>query len=257
MTPYHPFLDHVGPVPFVHRGGAAVGDENSLEVFEQAVAAGYRYFETDVRATVDGILVAFHDASLNRMTGNTGLISELPWAEVGVARMPGGARIPRLVEVLDAFPAARVNIDVKTDDAVGPLGGLLAANPALLDRVCVGSFSDARLTHLRQRFGSALCTSTGPAGVLAHRLASFLGRPSPKSYRGDCLQVPVAVGPVRLVTRSFVDRAHEQGQPVHVWTVDDPVEMTQLLDLGVDGLMTDRPDVLRTVLLDRGQWDRI
>ena len=131
---------------------------------------------------------------------------------------------------------------------------LLRGNPGWLERICLGSFSDRRLTEVRRRLGPGLCTSTGPAGVLAHRMASVVRRPTPTRYLGDCLQVPVRVGILTVVTPAFVEAAHVQGLPVHVWTVDDPAEMTRLLDLGVDGLMTDRPEVLRSVLIARGGW---
>ena len=126
---------------------------------------------------------------------------------------------------------------------------LLRANPAWMERVCLGSFSDARLIGARRRLGPALCTSTGPAGVLAHRMAAAVRRPTPTRYLGNCLQVPAAVGRLTVVTPAFVEAAHEQGRPVHVWTVDDPTEMERLLDLGVDGIMTDRPEILRSVLI--------
>ncbi len=250
----HPFLDHQGPIAFVHRGGAAEAAENSLAAFQRAFALGFRYAETDVHATADGVLVVSHDPTLDRVADRPGRISQLVWADVARARLSDGSPLPRLPELLEVIPGVRLNIDVKADEAVGPLARLLLGDRALLERVCVGSFSDARLTALRRRVGPRLCTSTGPAGVLAHLLAARLGRPTPLRYLGDCLQVPATVGALRLVTRGFVDAAHAQGRPVHVWTVDDPGEMGRLLDLGVDGIMTDQPTVLRAVLTDRGQW---
>lgn len=239
---------------FVHRGGAAEGAENSLLTFKRALDLGFTYLETDVHATADGVLVAVHDPTLDRVADRPGRISELPWADVALARLADGSPIPRLPELMEALPHARLTIDVKADDAVGPMIRLLQAHPEWLDRICVGSFSDRRLTVIRRRIGPGLCTSTGPAGVVAHRLAAAVRRPTPTRYLGNCLQVPAAVGRVTIVTEAFVDAAHAQGLPVHVWTVDDPVEMARLLELGVDGIMTDRPEVLRDVLTSRGQW---
>jgi glycerophosphoryl diester phosphodiesterase len=253
-TAWHPFLGSEGPLAFVHRGGATEATENSILAFERAWSLGFTHFETDVHATSDGVLVALHDATLDRVTDRVGRIEELPWADVCRSRLADGTSPPRLVELLAAVPGARFNIDVKADEAVGPLIALLRSDPSLLERVCVASFSDARLSVVRRSFGSRVCTSTGPAGVLAHRLAVSLGRPTPGRFLGDCFQVPVGIRRVPLVTEAFVLRAHEQGRPVHVWTVDEQPEMERLLDLGVDGLMTDRPEVLRDVLKARGAW---
>jgi glycerophosphoryl diester phosphodiesterase len=261
---WHPFLEHDGPAAFVHRGGAAEATENSISAFERAWAMGFRYFETDVHATSDGVLVAFHDATLDRVSDTTGAIAELPWADVRRVRLHDGSPPPTLVELLDALPEARVNVDLKSDASVGPFCALLSARRELLDRLCVASFSDDRLTQVRRRLGERVCTSTGPAGVLAHRLAITLHRPTPQRYIGDCFQVPVTVGAVRVAKRSaalpvitpaFVEAAHAMDRPVHAWTIDDRDEMIRLLDMGVDGIMTDRPEVLRAVLLDRGQWN--
>ncbi len=250
----HPFLDQEGPIAFVHRGGAAEGAENSLATFQRAFDLGFTYLETDVHATSDGVLVAVHDPTLDRVADRPGRLCELPWVDVAQARLADGSAVPRLPELLDALPQARINVDVKADDAVGPLIRLLNAHPDWLERVCVGSFSDARLTAIRAHFGPRVCTSTGPAGVLAHRLAAAVRRPTPTRYLGNCLQVPVSLGRLAILTPGFVDAAHAQGLPVHAWTVDEPAEMIRLLDLGVDGIMTDRPENLRSVLSSRRQW---
>ncbi len=250
----HPFLQAPGPVAFVHRGGAGEATENSVAAFTRARDLGFRYFETDVHATSDGVLVAVHDATLDRVTDQTGRIEDLPWADVARARLADGTTAPRLVELLAALPDGRVNIDVKADQAVGPLVSLLRSQPTLLERVCVASFSDARLAVVRRAFGRRVCTATGPAGVLAHRLAVTLGRPTPTRFLGNCFQVPRGSRRLPLVTEAFVRKAQEQGRPVHVWTIDERAEMERLLDLGVDGIMTDRPEVLRDVLITRRAW---
>jgi glycerophosphoryl diester phosphodiesterase len=156
-----------------------------------------------------------------------------------------------LEELLTAFPTHRFNLDPKADAVVEPLARLLVTLGAL-DRVCLGSFSDRRLARLRELLGPVLCTSAGPRGTTRMRAASY-GAPVRPDDAG-CLQVPVRARGVRLVDRRFVDAAHARGMQVHVWTVDDPAEMHELLDLGVDGIMTDRPAVLRAVLTERGAW---
>ncbi len=246
-----PYLDHPGPLAIAHRGGALDAPENTLPAFGRAAALGYVYVETDARVTADGVAVAFHDDDLSRLAGRPGRISELTWAEVATARV-GGEPIPRLDELLGSFPGLKVNVDPKQDEVVELVAEAIRST-ASLDRVGVGSFSGKRLTRLRRLLGPRLCTSLGPTAIASLRLSSF-GLPVGR-LPGPCVQVPVR-GPrgVPIVDRRFVDEAHRRGMQVHVWTVDEPAEMHDLLDLGVDGLMTDRPTVLKDVLVARGEW---
>lgn len=246
----HPYLDWDGPIAWAHRGGASDAPENTMTAFEYAVGLGYRYVETDVHVTSDGVLVAFHDDDLSRTCGIPSRISSLPWREVQQARVSGLEPIPLLEDLLGAWPDLRVNIDCKSDAAVDALVSTLR-RCAALDRVAVGAFDDRRLRRLRAAFDGGLCTSLGPVGVVSLRL----GAPGHGLNRGaHAAQVPVRQGPVTVVDRRFVERAHARGLHVHVWTIDDADEMRRLLDLGVDGLMTDRPAVLRAVLEERGAW---
>jgi len=222
-----------------------------MEAVSQAVGLGFRYVETDAHVTADGVVVAFHDDHLDRVTDRTGLIAELPWSEVSGARIDGVAPIPLLEDLLTTWPNLRINIDPKHDEVVEPLAALLR-NVQALDRVCIGSFSDRRIEQFRERFGDAVCTSMGPKSVAKLKASSFgLGRSRPTD---NCVQVPTHTGKVPLVDRRFLRRAHRLGLPVHIWTIDDPIEMHRLLDLGVDGIMTDRPAVLKDVLQSRSQW---
>jgi glycerophosphoryl diester phosphodiesterase len=247
MTAIHPYLDWPGPIAFAHRGGASDNPENTMPAFQHAVDLGYTYLETDVHATSDGVLVAFHDPDLSRTCDRDGLINELTWSEVSKARVDGREPIPLFEDLMEQFPDARVNIDCKADSA---LDGLIASLRKLdcLDRVCLGSFSDDRLRRLRAEFGNALCSSFGPRQIAAFM---FLGR---VPWGGQIAQVPVKQGPLTLVNERLVRRAHRLGLQMHVWTIDDPAEMHRLLDLGVDGVMTDRPQILKDVLTNRGQW---
>ncbi|HEX2192943.1 MAG TPA: glycerophosphodiester phosphodiesterase [Acidimicrobiales bacterium] len=250
MAARWPFLDHPGPLPFAHRGGAGDWPENTMPAFENAVALGYRYLETDVHATADGVLVAFHDDRLDRVTDRTGYIGALPWSEVRRARV-GGEAIPLLEDLLGTWSDVRVNIDPKHDVAVDPLVTVLERTAAH-DRVCVAAFSDARLARFRRLTANRVCTGTGPREIARVRVAAY-GVPTGR-ISAACAQVPVRHGRVRIVDRRFLAAAHRRGLQVHVWTIDDPVEMERLLDLGVDGIMTDRPAVLKEVLQRRGQW---
>jgi glycerophosphoryl diester phosphodiesterase len=248
------FLDAPTPLAMAHRGGAIEHLENTMPAFQACVDLGYRFLETDVRATADGVLVAFHDPTLGRVTDRSGRVEHLRWSEVAEARIGGREPILRLEDLLGAWPDVRFNLDLK---AAGVLSSLvrLVRRMDVADRICVGSFSDARIAAARRLFGPAVCTSLGPRGVAALRLSSY----SPRAanlvrIQAGCAQVPLQLGGRSLVDERFVAAAHERGLQVHVWTVDDPAECTAMLDLGVDGIMTDRPAMLRELLEKRGEW---
>jgi glycerophosphoryl diester phosphodiesterase len=260
----HSFLGQPGPIAVAHRGGAGEAPENTLEAFEIAVALGYMYLETDAHVTRDGVLVAFHDERLDRVTDRTGAIAELVVAEVEAAdagymfsRDGGssfpfrarGIRVPRLEEILVRWPAARVNIDPKSDACVGPLVALLDRLGAW-ERVCVGSFSDRRLRLIRAHGRGRVCTSMGPGAVALARVAAASGR-MPR-LGADCVQVPIRQGSVRIVTQRFVEAAHRARLAVHVWTINDEATINELLDLGVDGVISDRIRTLHEVFTRRG-----
>lgn len=248
----HPYLDHALPIAFAHRGGASDAPENTLPAFQRAVDLGYRYLETDVHCSRDGVLFAFHDDDLSRTCGRAGRISEMAADEVRTARVHGREPIPTLEELVATWPDARLNVDCKSDHALEPLAARLARGD-LWDRVCIGSFSDARLDALRARFGPRLCTSMGPRDVAKVRIGAWVGRP--RRPEGPlAAQVPMRQGPVPIVTPGFVDHCHEVGLQVHVWTIDDEAVMSELVEMGVDGIMTDRPAVLRDVLERAGRW---
>ncbi len=242
-----PYLDHARPIAVAHRGGDQSAVENTMPAFEHAVSLGYDYLETDVHLSSDGVLVAFHDADLERITGRPGTIADRTWEELRSIDL-GGARMPRLDELLGAFPDTKFNIDPKADDAVEPLGDVIAAFDAV-DRVGIGAFDDARITALQDRFGPGLCTSPGPMELLA-----FLGEPSARAFETHgCLQIPPSFGEFEL-TAELLASAHDLGLQVHVWTINEEAEMRRLLDLGVDAVMTDHVALLKEVLIDRNEW---
>lgn len=238
-------IDHPrGFISFAHRGGTGHAPENTIAAFRHAFDLGFRHLETDVHATSDGVLVAFHDDDLSRTCGRPGRIGELAWREVSNARVNGEHAIPLLADLLEEFPEARFNIDAKSDAAVDPLLATLQRH-ASIDRVCIGSFSHRRLVSVRRRV--RVCTSASPLEV-----ARWLGGSVPSAP--DCFQVPVAQGRIPVVTARSVARAHRADKPVHVWTIDDPREMQRLIDIGVDGIMTDDPATLQRVARDNGCW---
>lgn len=253
----HPYLAADTPVAFAHRGahGADTGaGENSYEAFAAAVDLGYRYLETDVHRTADGVVVALHDATLDRTTDGEGLVGQRAWGEISRLTVEGGGRVPRLDELLTDFPDARFNLDCKDPQTVPDLVRVLREQDAL-ERVCVGSFQHRTVTSLREEFGEHLCTAATSREVRLLVAAAAAPRGSRKALTfaigADCVQVPVQEGRTRIVTDRFVETCHDAGLPVHVWTIDDEAQMDELLDLGVDGLMTDRAPTLRAVIARR------
>jgi glycerophosphoryl diester phosphodiesterase len=248
----HPYLDPP-PLAFAPPGGAAVGDENTNEAFARAVRMGYRYVETDVHATSDGVAVVFHDDTTDRMLGRPGRVRDLRWADLATLRVGGAAAVPRLDEILEAWPNVRFNIDMKDDRAVDPTVEIVR-RAAVTDRVLLASFSDHRLVRARRALGDAAVTSMGTREVARLWLASRVRRRVRVPDTVVAAQVPVRHGRLRVVDRRFVRHAHRAGLQVHVWTIDAPDQMNHLLDLGVDGIMTDRIEVLRDVYASRGVW---
>src|SRR5580704_1004503 len=271
------FLDAPGPLAFAHRGGPAHAPENSWRAFEHAVGLGYRYLETDLHATADGVLVAFHDKTLTRVCGQDGRVCRLSHAELSAARIGGTEPIPALEDLLAAWPDVRFNLDVKDVRAIAPLPEVLRRTSAW-DRVCVVSFSAARLRAARRAIGRPVCMAASPLGTAVVRFGARRGRrdrpgpgqPGPgqpgllRAARAGqqwpltdwltrsgvrCVQVPAS-----MATPSFIGRAHALGLQVHAWTVNDQPSMQRLLDLGVDGIMTDETVALRELLTARGQW---
>ncbi|MDF1488543.1 glycerophosphodiester phosphodiesterase [Tessaracoccus caeni] len=240
-------------IAMAHRGGSLLTDnlgiENTVRAFDNAVKLGFRYIETDVQVTSDGVLVIFHDDSVTRLTDEDGKISDLPYTRLKQLRVGGREPIPTLDEVLERFPHVRFNIDMKVERTTALLADTLRKHNAE-HRVCVGAFSQKRLRRFR-RLCSGVTTSFGPLSVAALRLGF---RPT----GGDVFQIPIShrvLGlDVRLVTPQRVAAIHDYGRKVHVWTIDDPVVMHQLIDWGVDGIITDRPDSLKGVLRNRGMW---
>jgi len=186
-----------------------------------------------------------------------GLVAEMDFAEIRRARLGGGEPIVVFADLLATFPDARINVDPKHDAAV-PVLIRVVRDAGAAERICIGSFSDSRVAEIREALGPAICTSLGPWEIAALRAGAWGARPFLDRLRrrpGRCVQIPPrGRGGLPLVEPRLIAAAHELGLPVHAWTVNGAAEMTRLLDLGVDGLFTDVPRVLRTVLADRGEW---
>lgn len=266
MVDRHPYLDGPYPRAYAHRGwhvGELAGCENTMAAFVRAADEGFGYVEMDVHASADGVAMVHHDVSLDRTTDGTGRIDRLPAAELDGVRVGGGEVLPRLESVLAAIPHVRATIELKSDHVVLPTLAVLERLDAW-GRVCLGSFDEARLDRARAAAGPRLCTSLGRSGVFGLRGRAWLDAlPGPSGFAGrvgdavlpavdgQIAQVPGRFGPLTVVDERFVRTAHAAGREVHVWTVDTPARMHALLDLGVDGLLSDRPDLLREVLESR------
>ncbi len=260
----HPYLDGPYPRAYAHRGwhlGDLEGCENTLAAFTRAVEEGFAYLELDVHASADGVAVVHHDAQLDRTTDAAGPLAERTAAELAAVRVRGREPLPRLDAVLAALPDTRITIELKSAAAVAPTLAAVAAAGAW-HRVCVGGFDQRWLAAARAAGGPRLCTSMAQRDAFALRCRAWLDAlPGPLAripslrLAGDLAQVPVRVGPLTVVDAGLLRTARAGGREVHVWTVDEPAEMARLLDLGVDGLLSDRPDLLREVLQTRGVWD--
>ena len=254
----HPFLDAEHPIRLAHRGSRVLWPENTAVAFQGAVDLSYRYIETDVRVSRDGVPMVFHDATLERTTNGAGPIAEWYASDLAVLDAgyhhdaPGGfpyrgqgLAIPTLEQVLVDVPGVRFNLDLKTNAAVAPVASLVTR----LGRegtVLVGAFSDLRIRRFRSLTGGRVATSAGPATASAMWSASRARRSAGRGVAA--FQVPHTVTGRGVVDARFVAACHSIEADVHVWTVNDPGDMRALLALGVDGIVTDRPDLLNDVV---------
>lgn len=241
------------PLALAHRGGAGLAAENTLAAFSLATALGVRYLETDVRLTADGHLVCFHDETVDRVTDGRGQLRRHTLASVRRLRVAGREQVPTLSEALEAFPDASFTIDLKDRAAIGPLVRVLR-RPDVRERVCVAGAWDGWLAVLREQV-PGVHTALGwrsLAGVVGSARAGMA--PNRRFATAEFAHVPLRLGRLPVFVDRLVSGAHRIGVRVVVWTVDEPAQMARLLEAGVDGIITDRPDLLREVLVARQQW---
>jgi glycerophosphoryl diester phosphodiesterase len=256
-----PYFGTFKPLLFAHRGGAKRWPENTLLAFQSAIDLGFRYIETDVHQSSDGHFVCFHDATLERTTDGHGRIADHSLAELrrldaahhflrdGVHPYRGGAvGIPTLEEALELTEDLHLNVELKAGDAATAKALFeLLTHHGVEERVLVAAEKDALGAAFAKYNRGRIATSPGFYGVLDFWAKARLGLANRSTFSFDALQVPQSFHFLQVVTPRFVEAAHRQGLQVHVWTVDEPERMRQLLSMGVDGLMTDVPDVLMEV----------
>jgi glycerophosphoryl diester phosphodiesterase len=248
---------HPGPLAAAHRGGAGLAPENTLAAFRRATDLGLTYLETDVRTTADGVALAFHDATLDRVTSLRGAVAERTWAEIRGARVLGTEPLLPLEDLLGALPDACVMIDVKEERAIAPTIAAVRRTGAA-GRVCVAGGWDAWLAAIRRECGPELTTALGWRSLSALIACARAGvRPPAAVATGAFAHVAWRLGHLDVMARPrvaarVVQMAHGLGVRVVGWTIDDAALIHRLLDDGVDGVITDRPDVMRDVLLARG-----
>ena len=242
-----------GPLAIAHRGGSGLAPENSLAAFALASALGLRYLETDVRVTGDGHLVCFHDDTLDRVTAATGPVRSKSLGELRSLQINGIEPIPTFDEALEAFPDQCFTVDVKDQAGIGPLVKSLRRR-GVAERVCIAGAWDGWLAQVRSEV-PGVTTSLGWRALTTLVLCARAGVSPPKGVATAAFaHVPVKLGRVPIYVERLVSMSRDIGIGLVTWTVDEPVVMRRLLDAGVDAIITDRPDVLREVLVSRGQW---
>lgn len=244
-----------GPLAVAHRGGALLGPENTLAAFSRSYDLGVRWLETDVLLSRDGVVVCHHDRSLRRTTGHEADLADLTWRELSRLRV-GGEPLARLEDVMQALPQARFTVDVKDPSVLPGLVDVLRA-PGAAARVCLAGTWDRHLEHAARQLPE-ISTALGWSSLIGLIAAARLGAP-PAVLRSRRRGARFAHVPDRFLGQGVLSHrvvacAGELGLKVLAWTVDEPARMHQLLDLGVTGLITDRPDLLREVLISRGAW---
>ena len=247
----HPYLNSNKKLAIAHRGGISRYPENTMEAFQEAIDLGYKYLETDIQVTSDNKLVIFHDDKLDRLTNVSGKLKERSWDEIKHTKINNKYSIPMLSELITSWPDIKINIDPKIDDCIGPLIDFLKKND-VFDRVCIGSFSQSRLDILRKELGTKLCTSAGPSEVFKIKFP-FLSSPN-NHIKANCIQVPVKYYGIKIINEKFVNFCHSQDLQVHAWTINDPEEMSNLLDIGVDGIISDNINELKNILVESEFW---
>jgi len=247
-----PYFEPARPRVFAHRGLALDAPENTLLAFAHALAVGVDHVETDVQASRDGVAVVAHDDDLSRVGGTSDRVDALTAAELARLDLGAGQHMPTLAEALDAFPDLRFNIDLKSEASIAPTIEAIRKTRAE-QRVLLTSFSEQRRRAALRMLPEVATSASGPRFALA--LAASVVRATPAVRRAltgiHAVQIPERALGLSTVTPARIRAFHSAGVEVHVWTINEPAIMARLLDLGVDGIVTDRADLALEVISRR------
>ena len=245
------FIRSTKIVPIAHRGASLLASENSFESFRKAFDLGYRVIETDIHSSKDGTAYIFHDITLERLTGENLKISDLKDVDIDSLKINNSSIIPRLSNVFEEFPEGLFNLDAKTWKSTMPIVETIK-NMGCRSRVCIGSFNDRRINAIIKELGLETCHSMGTSNVIKFYLGAQLG--IEQQFTSQCIQLPIKMFGISLTTRKVLSYARKLGIKIHFWTINNPVIMQQLLELNVDGIMTDDCVLLKEIMKEQNKW---
>ena len=245
------FIRSTNIVPIAHRGASLLASENSFESFRKAFDLGYRVIETDIHSSKDGTAYIFHDITLERLTGENLKISDLKDVDIDSLKINNSSIIPRLSNVFEEFPEGLFNLDAKTWKSTKPIVDTIQ-NMGCRSRVCIGSFNDRRVNAIIKELGLETCHSMGTSNVIKFYLGAQLG--IEQHFTSQCIQLPIKMFGISLTTRKVLSYARKLGIKIHFWTINNPVIMQQLLELNVDGIMTDDCVLLKEIMKEQNKW---
>ena len=245
------FIRSTNIVPIAHRGASLLASENSFESFRKAFDLGYRVIETDIHCSKDGTAYIFHDITLERLTGENLKISDLKDVDIDSLKINNSSIIPRLSNVFEEFPEGLFNLDAKTWKSTTPIVDTIQ-NMGCRSRVCIGSFNDRRVNAIIKELGLETCHSMGTSNVIKFYLGAQLG--VEQHFTSQCIQLPIKMFGISLTTRKVLSYARKLGIKIHFWTINNPVIMQQLLELNVDGIMTDDCVLLKEIMKEQNKW---
>lgn len=245
------YINNINIVPIAHRGASLLASENSFASFRTALDLGYRVIETDIHSSKDGTAYIFHDNTLERLTGENLKISNLKDVDIDSLKVNQSSIIPRLSNVFEEFPEALFNLDAKTWEATIPVANTIK-NMECSSRVCIGSFNNERINAIIRELGVETCHGMGTSNVIKFYFGAQLG--IEQNFTAQCIQLPIGQFGISFMTEKVLQYARKLGIKIHFWTINDSVTMQRLLELDVDGIMTDDCVLLKDVMKKQNKW---
>jgi len=245
------YLRKTDIIPIAHRGASLLAGENSFEAFKKANDLGYKLLETDVHGSKDGTAYIFHDESLQRLTGDNKKIYNLRDRDIDSIKINNSTIIPRLSDIFEELPSNFFNLDAKTWQAVAPMAQTIKQTQ-FQSKVCIGSFNNSRINKILKELGPETCHSMGTSSVLKFYFSAYSG--FKLDFSAQCIQLPIAQFGISLMTQNIIRHAKRLNIKIHFWTVNDAPTIKKLIDLNVNGIMTDDCVLLRKIMLEHGKW---